>query len=132
MKYLLDTHAFLWSIMKTDELPKKVITVLKNPGNEIYLSSISLWEIAIKTRLGKLELQGMKIKDLPKIIKEMDYGMIDMTSKDAFEYAELREASHKDPFNRMLISQCINRRMTIISKDSKFERFISDGLEIVW
>jgi PIN domain nuclease of toxin-antitoxin system len=132
MKYLLDTHTFLWSIYKTEELTKRTIGILKNEDNEIYVSTISLWEISIKVRLKKLELHGIHIKDLPDIIGKMDYEIIDMQTDDAIQYSLLKENTHNDPFDRMLIQQSINRNMTIISKDKEFKKFVPYGLKLIW
>jgi len=132
MKYLLDTHAFLWSIANTKELSKNVIRVIKNPDNEIYVSSVSLWEIAIKTRIGKLEITGTSIDELPSIIEKLDYSQISLTGEDAIGYANLKESTHKDPFDRMLIWQCLSRNMTMISRDTEFLKFVPFGLKLLW
>lgn len=132
MKYLLDTHTFLWSLLNTKQLPKKVKAEIKNQDNEIYVSSISLWEIAIKSRLKKLELKGIKIEELEEMIERMDFKTIAMTASDSIGYCNLAEETHKDPFDRMLIWQCINRNLTIISKDSEFKKFVPYGLKLLW
>ena len=132
MKYLLDTHTFLWSILDTKQLPKKVKSEIKNKNNEIFVSSISLWEIAIKIRLKKLELRGIKMEELKDLLEEMDFMTIAMTAEDSVGYCNLAEETHKDPFDRMLIWQCINRNLTIISKDSEFKKFVPYGLKLLW
>jgi PIN domain nuclease of toxin-antitoxin system len=132
MKYLLDTHTFLWSIYKTEELSKRTIGIIKNEDNEIFVSTISLWEIAIKVRLNKLELHGIHIKELPGIIEKMDYEIVDMQTEDAIEYSLLKEDTHNDPFDRMLIQQSINRNMIMISKDREFKKFVPYGLKLIW
>jgi PIN domain nuclease of toxin-antitoxin system len=131
MKYILDTHVFLWSIANTKELSKNIIKVLKNPDNEIYISSVTLWEIAIKTRIGKLNIEGTSIDEIPSIIERLEYSQISMTSDDALGYINLKEDTHKDPFNRMLIWQCISRNMIMISKDTEFTKFVPFGLKLL-
>jgi len=132
MKYLLDTHVFLWSIANAKELSKNVIKVIKNPENEIYVSSVTLWEIAIKTRIGKLEIDGASIDELQNIIEKLEYSQISMTSEDALGYIDLKEETHKDPFDRMLIWQCMSRSMVMISKDAEFKKFVPFGLKLFW
>jgi len=132
MKYLLDTHVFLWSLLETKEIPKQTIKEIKNPNNEIYVSSVSLWEISIKTRINKLKLEGIAIEDLAGNIEKLAYRVITMTAEDALGYCNLAESTHKDPFDRMLIWQCISRNITIISKDSEFGKFIPYGLKVLW
>jgi len=132
MKYILDTHVFLWSIANTKELSKNAIKVIKNPDNEIYVSSVTLWEIAIKTRIGKLDIEGISIDELPSIIEKMEYSQISLTSEDALGYINLKEITHKDPFDRMLIWQCMSRNMIMISKDTEFPKFVPFGLKLFW
>lgn len=132
MKYILDTHTFLWSIANTKELSREAIKAIKNPENEIYISSISLWEIAIKTRLGKLSIEGIDIDELLTIIDKQQFCILSLTAEDAIGYYSLKEDTHKDPFDRMLIFQAINRNMTIISKDSAFHKFVPFGLKLMW
>ena len=132
MKYLLDTHVFLWSFGKPDELSRKASSAIKNEDNEIFVSTISLWEISIKVRIGKLELKGIDIQDLPGIIKKMDYQIINLETKDSIEYSLLKEDTHNGPFDRMLIQQSINRNMTMISRDKEFKKFAQYGLKLIW
>jgi PIN domain nuclease of toxin-antitoxin system len=132
MRYLLDTHVFVWSILETKKIPKKTINEIKDPNNEIFVSSVSLWEISIKTRIHKLELTGIAIEDLASLIEKMDFRVLDMTREDSIGYCNLSESTHKDPFDRMLIWQCIRRNLTMISKDSEFQKFVPFGLKIQW
>lgn len=132
MKYLLDTHVFLWSIMNSSQLSEKIIDILKKPTNEIFVSSISIWEIAIKLRIKKLDLGGLPIEDLLRIGRKLDYSFLDLSPEDALGYLELEEETHKDPFDRILIAQCIKHKLIMISKDSEFKKFKSNGLKLIW
>jgi PIN domain nuclease of toxin-antitoxin system len=132
MKYLIDTHVFLWSFSKPGELSRKATSALKNEDNEIFISTVSLWEISIKVRIGKLELKGIHVKDLPGIIDKMDYQIIDLEADDAIRYSMLKENTHNDPFDRMLIQQSINRNMVMLSKDKEFKKFVPYGLRVIW
>ena len=86
MKYLLDTHVFLWAISNKSELSKKALSILKSENNEIFVSSVTLWEIAIKTRISKLKIDGISVQDLPKIIKKLDFEIIELNGDDAISY----------------------------------------------
>jgi PIN domain nuclease of toxin-antitoxin system len=132
MRYLLDTHVFLWSIGDTGQLSRKAISAIRDEDNEIFISAVSLWEISIKARIGKLELHGIEVKDLLGIIDEMDFETVNMSAEDAIEYSELNEKTHNDPFDRMLIQQCINRNMVMISKNKEFKKFVECGLKVIW
>jgi len=76
MKYLLDTHVFLWTIANSKELSKNALAVIKNPDNVVYISSVTLWEIAIKSRIGKLKIEGTSIAELPGIIEKLKYSAV--------------------------------------------------------
>ena len=132
MNYLLDTHTFLWTVSNTDNLSKKALDIIKNPKNEIYVSAVSFWEISIKTRLKKLNLDKIEPEDLLPLAEKMDFQVISLTPEEAITYHKLKEETHNDPFDRMLIWQSISRNMTIISKDQEFYKFIPYGLKLVW
>jgi PIN domain nuclease of toxin-antitoxin system len=132
MKYLLDTHTFLWTITQSKALPEKVIRAIKNPDNEIFVSAVTFWEISIKTRLKKLDLDGLPIEDLISLAEKMEFQIIELTSEEAYSYGNLDENTHKDPFDRMLIWQSIRRNMTLISNDSEFYKFKGCGLKLLW
>ncbi|AKP25179.1 PIN domain protein [Leptospira interrogans serovar Manilae] len=132
MKYLLDTHVILWIIGSSNLLSKKVKATIENSENKIYVSSVSLWEISLKFRLGKLSLSGMKPSQIPEILSKSNIETINLESADASTYGQLKVMHHRDPFDRMLIWQCILRKFTLISKDSKMKKYRSHGLKTLW
>lgn len=132
MKYLLDTHTFLWTISGSDNIPAETKANIINPDNEIYVSSVSLWEIAIKTRIKKLSLGSIEIENLIPYAGKMGMELISLTPEESISYVKLEEDSHFDPFDRMLIWQSIHRNMTMISKDGNFEKFKKHGLKLLW
>ncbi len=132
MKYLLDTHTFLWTLTQSKSLPEKALEAIKNPDNEIFVSAVTFWEISIKTRLRKLDPGGLPIEDLPALAEKMDFQLMDLTPEEAATYGSLAENTHNDPFDRMLIWQCIRRNMTMVSKDAEFKKFRNYGLKILW
>ena len=132
MNYLLDTHTFLWTIAKSKNLSAVASKTIKNPDNEIFVSSVSLWEITIKRRIGKLDLNGLKLEELINIVEKMEIELISLSPEESISYGQLEESSHKDPFDRMLIWQSIQRKMTIISKDHEFSKFEKYGLKLFW
>lgn len=132
MKYLLDTHAFLWTLAKTGNLSKRALSVIKNPDNEIFVSAVSLWEIAIKVRIQKLNLDTVRPDELIAFAEKMQFQLIDLSAEEAASYYQLNEPTHNDPFDRMLIWQSILRNMTLITKDKQFKNFIPYGLKLVW
>ncbi len=122
MAYLLDTHVLLWFSSGDRLLSEKAKSIIENGENEIYLSSISVWELSIKARLGKLRLK----KDLKQFITEniVEYSIIQLPVNiaHALEISKLPDI-HKDPFDRMLIAQSLVEDLTIITSDEFISRY---------
>ena len=128
VKCMLDTHTLLWAIGNTKKLSKKVIQTIVNPNNEVYVSAVSLWEIAIKYSIGKLEVD-FDIEKIPDYCHIMGLHMMPLDPVDALKSQKLPfRNDHKDPFDRMLVYQCIKNDITLISNDSRIELYKEDGL----
>ena len=133
MKYLLDTHTLLWSIGKSKELSGKARGILEDAGNEIFVSSVSLWEISLKYGLGKLVLGSIGPEDIPIESDRMGFRTLPIGSVEASTYHTLKRfENHKDPFDRMLIHQSIQMKMILISRDSRMEQYRMENLRCVW
>ena len=133
MMYLLDTHTLIWATLKTNDLGKKGKEIILNKNNEIFVSTVSFWEISLKTRIKKFAFENINIMAFPQYAREMDFKILDMQEKEAITFNELPlKENHKDPFDRMLIWQAITKKLTMISKDSLFEQYKKDGLRCIW
>lgn len=133
MKYLLDTHTLIWSILDNEKLSPEVRNIIENPKNEIFVSGISFWEIAIKAQLGKFIFGGINIILIPNIAKDYGFNIISPDSYDFITYGELPQVEgHKDPFDRMLIHTAIRNDLIIISKDQWFKKYKEFGLLQIW
>ncbi len=130
--YLLDTHAFLWCLSEPEKLGKAASFVLSDMDSIVYVSSVTFWEIALKASLGRLSLVNCTPEDLPKIADRMGFIKLPLEAEEAAAFHRLPRQAHKDPFDRMLIWQAINRKMPLISKDSAFDVYRTLGLETVW
>jgi PIN domain nuclease of toxin-antitoxin system len=132
VKFLLDTHTLLWAIGKSNELSERVIHEIKNPNNEVLISAVSLWEIALKYNLGKLVVD-FDIKNIPEYCVTMGLELIPLAPIDALNSLQLpQKNNHKDPFDRMLIYQCIKNEYTLVGKDAKIEQYGEHGLKYIW
>ena len=132
MTLLLDTHTLLWAIGNTKELSKTVIQEIKNPNNDVLVSAISLWEIALKYSIGKLEID-FKVENISEYCEKMRFDLIPLDPIDALNSFKLpQKNNHKDPFDRMLIYQCIKNNYILISKDSRIESYKNNGLKLIW
>jgi len=132
MNYLLDTHTFLWAIFESQKLSKKAKEVILNPGNSIYVSLITFWEISLKYSLGKLELENITPLELPVISKETGFETLELSEKEVSSFHNLPVRSHKDPFDRLIIWQAIHNDFVLISKDSRFSDYRESGLRVIW
>ena len=117
MKILLDTCTFLWLIKGSETLSSNAAEVFADPKNEVYLSSVSAWEINVKYRLGKLFLPLTPDKFIPKERKRHIISRLDLSEQDTFHLLKL-PTHHKDPFDRMLVCQAIEHSLTILTPDS--------------
>ena len=132
LKLLLDSHTLLWTIGKTSELSERIIHEIKNPNNAVLVSAVSLWEIALKHSIGKLILD-FDIKKIPEFCDRMGFELIPLEPMEALGSIQLpRKNNHKDPFDRMLIFQCIKNDYTMVSRDAGISVYEKDGLELIW
>lgn len=76
MKYLIDTHILIWLAVSPEKVPKNILDIIENPLNDIFISTVSLWEIAIKLSIKKLDLQGLTIDDLVQICDEQNIKVV--------------------------------------------------------
>jgi len=131
MKYLIDTHIFLWSLFSPQKIARPFAKIVKDPGNRIFVSTITFWEIALKFSLNKLKLEGITPGELPEFADKLNFEILSLSAEDAASFYHLPRISHKDPFDRMLIWQAIRGKMVLISKDSKISAYEDYGLKIL-
>ncbi len=132
MKYLLDTHTLIWTILESPKLSLKAADAISDKANQIYVSSITFWEICIKIGCGKLVLGGLKSENLPKICSNWGFELLALTPNQASTFQQITAKHHKDPFDRMLIWQSICHDLIFITDDKNIGKYKSDGLQVVW
>lgn len=132
MKYLIDTHILIWLAVSPDSISKNILKIVENPSNDIYVSTVSLWEIAIKLSIKKLDLQGLEILDLVQICQEQGIKIVQLPNSSVIQYKNLPvKQNHKDPFDRILISICISDSYVFLSHDTKLNQYKTDGLVFI-
>jgi PIN domain nuclease of toxin-antitoxin system len=132
MNLLLDTHGFLWSLFTPGKLSRVVKKEIKSPDNNVAVSVVTFWEISLKYALGKLELTGVKPEELPDFAVQMNVEILQITPAEAASFYKLPKLSHKDPFDRLIIWQAIQRKMALVSKDRDFKAYHKFGLKTFW
>ncbi len=121
MNYLLDTHIFLWFIEDNKKLAHLVKQEISNLNNNIFLSKATLWEIIIKTSIGKLELDK-ELDEIEKAIAFYNLILLDINFSH-LKKLFLLEHYHRDPFDRMIIAQAISEDLIVISDDPFFKQY---------
>jgi PIN domain nuclease of toxin-antitoxin system len=122
MKLLLDTHTFLWMDSQPTKLSATAMSLLLDPQNELNLSVASLWEIQIKSMLGKIRLRD----PLPHIVADnvQQNGLVALPITAAHVYAvDQLPAIHKDPFDRLLVAVALTETATLVSADPVFRQY---------
>lgn len=128
MKLLLDTHAFLWFIGGDERLSLTARTLIEDGANDAFLSVASLWEMAIKISLGRLQLaQPFEIL-IPQQLSLNHIGLLGITISHTAKVATL-PFHHRDPFDRLLVAQAQVEQMSLVSNDPAFDAY---GITRLW
>ncbi len=127
MKLLLDTHAFIWFVENDNNLPESVRNLIENIENETLISIASLWEIAIKASLNKLELKN----NIESIIKNMSlngFSILEILPEHIITVSKL-PLYHRDPFDRIIIAQSLTENIKIVGRDIIFKEY---NVDLIW
>ena len=127
MDNLLDTHTLIWFINGDDAVSAKARQQIEDNIDSNYVSIASLWEMAIKIRLEKLEM-NCSFKELSALLNANAFKILPISFEDTLTIS-LLPFHHRDPFDRMLVAQAKNNGLKILSKDSVFEQY---ELDVVW
>ncbi len=131
MKLLLDTHTFLWFIAGHKNLSSIAREKIENIESENFISIASLWEISIKTALGKLAIKG-KYESVIDDVRNNGFLILPIS----FEHTVVQNKLpfyHRDPFDRIIISQAIEEKMAVLSKDKNFDAYFSEkSIKRIW
>lgn len=129
MNLLFDTHAFLWWATDPGRLPEKVLALIQAPENRLLLSTASTWEAQIKIGLGKLTLKTPLHELVAREIRGNALEVLPIMLHHTWRLAEL-PSLHRDPFDRLLIAQALEEKMTLVSGDPLIQTY--PGLEFAW
>jgi PIN domain nuclease of toxin-antitoxin system len=119
---LLDTHVFLWWVSDEKPLPRKAAKLISDEGNIIFVSHATVWEMAIKAALGKLTLPEAAGTFVQKQCKLNRFQLLPI-SLDAISMIETLPLHHNDPFDRLLVAQCLDIKIPIISADAVLTKY---------
>ena len=125
MHILLDTHVFVWWLMEEPRLKKSVLDRIGDANSVVYISAISIWEILIKSNLGKIK---MPTRGLEKQIRNNGFSALPISVSHALAAGAL-PMHHRDPFDRMLVAQARAEGLTLVSHDKFLEAY---DVPILW
>jgi PIN domain nuclease of toxin-antitoxin system len=125
---LLDTHAFLWWISDHPSLSSRARAAIADADNDCLLSVASCWELAIKVSLGKLELASRLDRFVPDQLAANQMRLLPIDLRHTLRVANL-PWHHRDPFDRLLLAQCAEDGLTLVSADTSLQPY---GIDLLW
>ena len=125
--YLLDTNALLYFLYDSEKLSKRASDIIYHNDEKINVSIVSMWEIAIKSSIGKLEIKS----SISKIAETCENEQFDILPIKPFHLDKIERlpAIHGDPFERLIISQAISENLVIITKDGTIPMY---NVKVLW
>ena len=129
MRFLLDTHVLLWALASPKRLPKPIFDLLETTGNDVLFSSASIWEIAIKAQLLRAEF-GVDAATIIDAARETGFTELAVSAQHAASVSTL-PLHHKDPFDRMLISQAMTEPARLITADRALSAYSNDLVTLI-
>ena len=130
MRYLLDTNAFILLNLDFKALPLTYQRILADADNTFVLSPATVWEMAIKVRLGKLNLSGISLNDLTdRLRRKLKIGLLPIKQSQLLGIARLPKVKdHGDPFDLLIIAQALTENLPVLTSDGKFHLY---GVDVV-
>jgi PIN domain nuclease of toxin-antitoxin system len=126
---LLDTCVFLWYALEPEKLTQTAQLYIRDVDNTVYFSVVSAWEISLKYSVGRLPLPAPPGQFVPRQIQTYGFRALKLNFKSALHSAMLPRI-HNDPFDRVLISQCIKHCLSIVTPDHEIRKY--PGITVIW
>ena len=128
MRALLDTHTFLWFLTDDPRLSEHALAILQDPASDVVLSTASLWEIAIKSTLKKLNLSKPFAELFPQELIDNEIGLLPILVRHLAVLTTL-PFHHRDPFDRLIIAQAMAEGLPVLGSDSAFASY---PVRVIW
>ena len=131
MNYLVDTHYLLWSLIDPARIRKHIAAILVDAQAMKYASRICFWEIALKCSIGKLELKGTTPEEILRASRESGFQILDTSEEDIVTSYQLPFIeNHKNPFDHLLVWQCIRNDIVLLTADTRLRGYEPYGLKL--
>ena len=121
MNLILDTHVLIWILEGNPKITHEIRTTIEDTQNHIFISQASIWELTIKISIGKLTLP-ISLSDLFFYIERSGWAILPIQNSDFLKLQNL-PFHHTDPFDRIIISQCLNHDFNLITQDKSFKSY---------
>ena len=118
-RLLLDTHALIWALSAPRRLPARAARAVRDPENDVYVSAVGTWEIAIKSTLGKIDVD---VAAIASAARAADFDELPITIAHTLRLRDL-PPHHRDPFDRLLVAQALVERLVIVTHDPTVARY---------
>jgi PIN domain nuclease of toxin-antitoxin system len=128
MRYLLDTHTFLWMAAEPAKLSVKIAEIVQTSDNRLLLSAASGWEIALLWHLKRVELPDKPQRFIPEALQKLSIIPLPIGFDAAISAASL-PLVHRDPFDRIIIAESLKENVSVLTKDSIFKEY---GTRTLW
>jgi PIN domain nuclease of toxin-antitoxin system len=128
MRVLVDTHTFIWDLQANPRSSRKAIEMLRSDSSELVFSLVSIWEIAIKIKIGKLNTIGSSVAYIRDEMSAYGMELLPIRYEHILQL-EVLPTHHGDPFDRMLIAQAIAESLPILTGDPKFRSY---PVKLIW
>jgi len=128
MRILVDTHVFLWDLLDDHRSSRKAKEILSSDEHQLYFSLVSLWEIAIKMKTGKLNALGSTVSYIRDEMAEYRMELLPIRYEHILELERL-PLHHSEPFDRLLIAQAVAESLPILTHDEKFPLY---PIKLIW
>ena len=128
MRILVDTHVFLWDLLDDHRSSRKAREILSSDEYQLYFSLVSIWEIAIKMKTGKLNALGSTVSYIRYEMEEYGMELLPIRYEHILELERL-PLHHSEPFDRLLIAQAIVESLPILTHDAKFPAY---PVKLIW
>ncbi len=130
--YLLDTHCLIWFQENNPKIPERIMRIMQNPQNKIFFSQVSLFEIAIKQKIGKLPAFTIDVSDIYEQAVKDNFTFLPLHNRHLYSYDKVPlKEEHRDPFDRLLIATALEDSLVVLSVDKNFSLY-TDLVLVEW
>jgi PIN domain nuclease of toxin-antitoxin system len=123
VRILLDTHAAVWAVSRPEKIPKAIKTLIEDGENSVWVSIVSIWEIAIKQALTRASAPEILAENAIEDFRDAGFELLHLKVEHTIAVASLHRKNHGDPFDRMLVAQALHEPLRLVTHDSALANY---------